>query len=29
MGTPSPVTLTLTGPAEVHRLDLEYDTGIR
>ena len=29
MGTPSPVSLTLIAPSEVHRLDLEYDTGIR
>jgi hypothetical protein len=29
MGTPSPVSLTLTAPSEVHRLDFEYDTGIR
>jgi hypothetical protein len=29
MGTPSPVSLTLNAPSEVHRLDFEYDTGIR
>ena len=29
MGTPSPVSLTLTAPSEVHRLDFAYDTGIR
>jgi hypothetical protein len=29
MGTPSPVSLRLIAPSEVHRLDLEYDTGIR
>ena len=29
MGTPSPVSLTLIAPSEVHRLDFEYDTGIR
>ena len=29
MGTPSPVSLTLIAPSEVHRLDLAYDTGIR
>src|SRR4029079_4219749 len=29
MGPPSPASLTLVAPGEVHRLDLVYDTGIR
>jgi hypothetical protein len=29
MGTPAPVSVTVTGPGEVQHLDLQYDTGIR
>ena len=29
MGTPAPVSVTVTGPSEVQHLDLQYDTGIR
>ena len=29
VGVPSPVSITLTFPSEIERIDLEYDTGIR
>jgi len=29
MGTPAPVSVTVTGPGEVQHLDLQYDTWIR
>jgi hypothetical protein len=29
MGTPAPVTVTLTSPGQRVRVDLRYDTGIR